>query len=87
MSDKPKQTRNVVKKKLFVCEGYDPSEDKQVPPDEAVCIRILDGPFEGINAAVKHIKDDMPEGQYVLMYEGKTINKFTEKIKRLDVSA
>jgi hypothetical protein len=65
--------RKVMKKKLFLCKGVD---DKD--PDKASRFEVVSGPFAGIPEATRCVKDELPDGKYVLMYEGRCIAKKTQ---------
>jgi hypothetical protein len=75
--EEPKKTRNVERKKLYICEAVG-SDD----PRDADTFRVVAGPIANTTLAFRHVRDTLPDGKYVLMYEGKTIDKFTEQLTR-----
>jgi len=74
-----KQKRKVIKKKRFLCRPLDSDDTKA-----ASQFGLVAGPFKSIGAAAKHVRDECPDGAYVLMYEGRAFVKRTEAVTKVE---
>jgi len=73
-----KRKRRVEKKRLYICKAVGTAD-----PSEADTFSVVAGPMKDITASYKHVRDELPDGSYVLMYEGKTIEKTTQRVSRV----
>ena len=73
-----KKRRRVVPKKLYICQGSD-----DVDIASATQFEVVAGPCKTLEVAVKLIKDELPAGQYVLMYEGKSFAKQSVNVTKV----
>ena len=75
---KVKKTRNVEKKKLYLCKPVGTPN-----PEEADTFKVIAGPFKNPTLAYRHVRDELPDGNYVMMFEGKVVRKVTETIAKV----
>jgi len=84
MTEKVKKTRNRPPKNeakpLFVCLPVDTDN-----PATASTFRVVAGPMLTTAKAIRQVRDTLPDGHYVLMFEGKRIKKYTTPVTKVQV--
>ena len=76
-----KRTRRVFKKKILICKPVGTPN-----PEDADTFKAIAGPFDALSQAMGAIRRDLPDGNYVLMYEGRSVRKYTTPVSNVDVS-
>lgn len=79
-SSSKRRTRRVIKKQLIICEAAGTGD-----LDTTDTFRAVAGPCRDVNEAVRVIRDSLPEGDYVLMYEGRRVSKTTKTVSEIEV--